>query len=54
MHAERGYEDTGRVFETYQELEAFCLGVLCIPYNYSLSTGGKFDRINFHSTVLER
>jgi hypothetical protein len=30
MHAQRGSEDTGGVFETYQELEAFGPGVLCI------------------------
>jgi hypothetical protein len=47
MHAEGGSEDTGGVFEAYQELEAFGPGVLCIIHCHPLSTGGKFDKINF-------
>jgi hypothetical protein len=54
MHAQGGSENTGGVFETYQELEAFGPGVLCIIHYDPLSTGGKFDKINFSSTILER
>jgi hypothetical protein len=30
MHAQGGFKDTGGIFETYQEIEAFGPGVLCI------------------------